>query len=959
MLRGNSFTNKFKCMKNYKLLSTLAIASIVLLAGCKKDDYVETIGVCPVVISTDPANAANSIPYNKVITATFNEKMNGATITGASFIVQQGTTNIAGTVTAVDATASFTPTSPLLPFTVYKGTIKTTVKDLMGNALQKDYVWTFTTMAQITLIANPIIGGITSGGGAYAMGATVTVTATPNVGYVFVSWTENGTVVSPVIAAQSGNNVISGKEVSTSSSYQFTMTGNRTLTANFAVIVLGNFAINLSSNPPAGGTTNGNGTFVENSVKTVSATANTGYTFTNWTEGGIIVSTNSTFILPPLTTNRTLVANFLINSYNLTVSGVNGTVAKNPNQTSFNYGTSVILTPTPNTGYTFTSWSGDATGNANPLTVNMVTDKTITANFTIAAYTLVVVSTNGVVVANPVQATYNYGSTVQLTATPNAGYTFTSWSGDATGSTNPLTVTMNSNKNITANYTANTYTLTVISLNGTVVKNIDLVSYINGASVILTSTPNTGYTFTSWTGDATGTSNPLTVIMNSNKTITANYTAIIPVFTLNVTAVNGLVVKIPDLANYTSGTSVLLNATPNSGYVFSEWTGDVTGSISSTTVIMNSNKNVTANFTAIPNYTLNVTAVNGTVVKNPNLASYVSGASVILTATPNSGYIFTGWSGDVTGSVSPVTVVMNSNKNVTANFTAIASNYTLNVTAVNGTVVKNPDLVSYASGASVMLTATANSGYTFTGWSGDATGSVSPVTVVMNSNKNVTANFTITVIPPSGPALIDLGCAAPFAALAGSTITSTGPSIITGNVGLSAGTALVGFPPGIINGTQEITTPTAASAKICLTSAFLDGQGRSLNVISLPGNLGGLTLAPGLYHNSISSGISGTGANGILTLDAQGNANAVWIFQLGSTLTTDPATSIVLAGGAQAKNIFWIVGTSATLGTTSVFYGNILAQASITLNTGAVLNGRALTQVAAVSLDASTITKPQ
>ncbi|MGV8133915.1 MAG: ice-binding family protein [Mangrovibacterium sp.] len=96
----------------------------------------------------------------------------------------------------------------------------------------------------------------------------------------------------------------------------------------------------------------------------------------------------------------------------------------------------------------------------------------------------------------------------------------------------------------------------------------------------------------------------------------------------------------------------------------------------------------------------------------------------------------------------------------------------------------------------------------------------------------------------------------------------------------------------------------------------------------------------------------------MLTLDAQGNANAVWIFQIGSTLTTSPATSIVLAGGAQAANIFWIVGTSATLGTTSVFYGNILADQSITINTGAVLNGRALTRIAAVTLDTSTVTKP-
>jgi len=105
-------------------------------------------------------------------------------------------------------------------------------------------------------------------------------------------------------------------------------------------------------------------------------------------------------------------------------------------------------------------------------------------------------------------------------------------------------------------------------------------------------------------------------------------------------------------------------------------------------------------------------------------------------------------------------------------------------------------------------------------------------------------------------------------------------------------------------------------------------------------------------------GFLGTGGIGFLTLDAQGNENAVWIFQIGSTLTTDPATSIVLAGGAKAENIFWIVGTSATLGTTSVFYGSILADQAITLNTGAILNGRALTRIAAVTLDASTITTP-
>jgi hypothetical protein len=198
---------------------------------------------------------------------------------------------------------------------------------------------------------------------------------------------------------------------------------------------------------------------------------------------------------------------------------------------------------------------------------------------------------------------------------------------------------------------------------------------------------------------------------------------------------------------------------------------------------------------------------------------------------------------------------------------------------------------------------------------------------------------------------VPLGTTASFSVLAASTVTNTGTSVINGNVGLSPGTSVTGFPPGVINGTQHITDAVAAQAQVDLTTAYNNAasQGPTNPIVA---DLGGQTLTPGVYNSASSIGLTGA-----LTLNAGGDPNAVFVFQANtSTLTTASASQVVLINGAQACNVFWQVGSSATLGTGSLFQGTVLASASVTVTTGVTINGRVLAKNGAVTLDTDTIT---
>ena len=204
----------------------------------------------------------------------------------------------------------------------------------------------------------------------------------------------------------------------------------------------------------------------------------------------------------------------------------------------------------------------------------------------------------------------------------------------------------------------------------------------------------------------------------------------------------------------------------------------------------------------------------------------------------------------------------------------------------------------------------------------------------------------------AGPVTVGLGTAAAFAVLAGTpAVTNTGPTTITGDLGIHPAASVTGFPPGIVNGTIHAADAVALQAKSDLTNAYLDAAGRPATSVVAGGTLGGRTLVGGVYNaGGVTLGLTGT-----LTLDGQNDPSSVWIFQATSDLITASSSTVAFINGAQPCNVFWQVTSSATLGSGSTFVGTILALTSITLNSGVAVNGRALARNGNVTLINDTI----
>ena len=628
----------------------------------------------------------------------------------------------------------------------------------------------------------------------------------------------------------------------------------------------------------------------------------------------------------------------------------------------------------PATKYTGTVTKGAQDPDGNALKADYIWSFTTAPLYTVA------------LTANPLLSgtmtgagSFNLGDSVTVVGTPNAGFTFSNWTDGATVvSPNAIyKFKLSANRTLVANYSAIPYTVAISSLPLLSGTTTGAGIFNSGASVTVTAVPSVGFVFANWTEGATIVSADASYVFTlmGNKTLVAHFNAV--VYTVAVSSLPVAGGTTTGTGVFNSGASVTVKAVPAVGYSFTNWTDGaaVASTDANYTFTISSNKTLVAHYAvAAAKYTLALSSnplLGGT---TSGAGSFNSGASVTATAVKNLGYTFTNWKegANIVSTNAIYTFPISGNRTLVANFTLVpVNNFTLDVTAANGTVLANPDQPTYLQGASVVLTATPDPGFTFTSWGGDANGSVNPLTVVMNANKNITANFTM--IPSVGPAPIDLGSAADFSALTKSGVSTIGVTSIEGNIGVSpaSATAITGFGlimdannqsshTPIVSGkvyASDYATPTPTKMTVAVAdmeNAFNVAMGL---VVPAPivdlhaGNISGRTLATGLYK--WSTGLLVTNAG--VTLN--GGPNDVWVFQISQNLTIDNNAIIHLTGGAQAKNVFWIVKGQATLGSDTDFSGIILSKTLISLNTNAKVTGRLLAQTA-VTFNTSTVVLP-
>ena len=606
-----------------------------------------------------------------------------------------------------------------------------------------------------------------------------------------------------------------------------------------------------------------NENYLQNSTVTLTATTDAGYAFTSWT--GACTGTSPTCTLT-LDTNKAVTANFF-KVYNLSVTKTgNGTITSIP--AGINCGTdcsedviantNVTLTAAPASDSAFTGWSGACTGTASTCAVSMTAAKTVSATFKPIATLnvskagtgggLVTSSPTGINCGTDCSENYIQGTSVTLTAKADTGSLFKGWSGACTG-TSTCVVSMTEAKAVVATFDKITYELkTTLSGSGKVTSapaGIDCGTdcaeiYNTSTSVVLTAVANAGSRFTGWSGSCTGTAATCTVSMTAAKAVTATFK---PLYTLTVSETGaGKVTSAPvgidcgaDCSeDYLTGTNVTLTATADAGNKFTGWTGACTGSTTTCTVSMLAAKSVAATFKPLLAFTVSKNGTGGGLVTSSPTGincgidcdeNYAQDTSITLIAKADTGSVFKGWSGACTGTTTCV-VSLTEAKAVTATFDKIT--YELKATlSGDGKVTSAPAGIDcgtdcaeiYNTGTSVVLTAAANAGSRFVGWSGSCSGTAATCNVSMTAAKAVTATFkplyTLTVSETgagkvtSAPVGIDCGADCSEDYLTGTNVTLTATA--------DAGNKFTGWTGACTGSTTTCTVSMLAAKSVAAT----------------------------------------------------------------------------------------------------------------------------------------------
>jgi len=310
--------------------------------------------------------------------------------------------------------------------------------------------------------------------------------------------------------------------------------------------------------------------------------------------------------------------------------------------------------------------------------------------------------TGGTTNPSPGTRQYSQGSAISVRAIPNNGYAFDKWTGDASGSNNPITIVMNKDKVIKANFVKQ-YSLTITTtVGGTTSPSPGVHKYKEGSSVQVRAIPSTNYYFVEWTGDASGSTNPTTILMDRNKSIRAHFTQNLRKLTVS-SGTGGTTNPSPGTHDYPHGSTIDVQALPNTNYRFDKWTGDASGTNNPVSVLMNEDKSIKANF--IRQYKLTIqSSTGGTTDPLPGSHRYDTGETVSIRATPNSNYRFDRWTGDVNSRSNPIDVKIGRNKTIKANF---IRQYVLTIqSSTGGTTDPLPGSHRYDTGETVSIRAT-------------------------------------------------------------------------------------------------------------------------------------------------------------------------------------------------------------------------------------------------------------